>query len=130
LIYLDTSALAKLVIAEPESDPLRRFLSSFDEASLVTSALSRAELLRATLRHSQAAVEVAREVLDAVAELTITQSLLDAAGALEPATLRTLDAIHLASARELGDGLIHLVAYDRRLLDAARQVGLPTAAPT
>jgi predicted nucleic acid-binding protein len=129
VIYLDTSALVKLVALEAESAALRRFVAKADPSSLVTSALSRAELLRAAHRHGGQAVPKAREVLDAVATITITEALLDSAGSLAPATLRTLDAIHLTTALELGADLVALIAYDVRLLAAARDAGIPTLTP-
>ena len=130
MVYLDTSALAKLVIEEPESAALRDFLASRGERSRITSALARAELLRTAQRRGEPAVSKARDVLETIAELTLTRALLDRAGALAPEELRTLDAIHLASALELGGDLQHVVAYDRRLLEAARRIGVPALAPT
>lgn len=129
LYYFDTSALAKLVIEEPETAALYRFIAEQDPQRLVTSALARAELLRAAGRHGRTTREKAREVLDAVAEVTITESLLDSAGSLDPPSLRTLDAIHLATALELGRDLIAIVAYDARLLAAARHAAMPTLTP-
>jgi predicted nucleic acid-binding protein len=128
--YLDTSALAKLVVREVETEALRGLLAATDPNDLVTSALTRAELLRAAYRYDNEALRKAREVLDGIAEITITKSLLDAAGTIGPSSLRTLDAIHLVSALELGGDLAALVAYDERLLDAAVHVGVPTLTPT
>ncbi len=129
MVYLDTSALAKLVIEDPESAALRDVLSSGGERSRITSALARAELLRAAQRRGEPAVDKARDVLDTLAEITLIQALLDRAGALAPAELRTLGAIHLASVLELGGELQHLITYDRRMLEAARSLGVPTLAP-
>jgi predicted nucleic acid-binding protein len=128
--YLDTSALAKLVVQEGESEALRGLLATTDPDDFVTSALARAELLRAAYRYDDEALRKAREVLDGIAAITLTESLLDAAGTIGPPSLRTLDAIHLVSALELGGDLTALVAYDERLLDAASQVGAPTLTPT
>ena len=129
MIYLDTSALVKLVVEEPETRALRRFVAQADPRTLVTSALSRAELLRAAQRRDEPTVRKAREVLDGVAEITITEGLLDSAGAMQPSTLRTLDAIHLATAMELGAELTVFVAYDARLLAAARGASVPILTP-
>lgn len=130
MVYLDTSALVKLVVSEADSAALRRFISRVDPQSLVTSALTRAELLRAALRRNAASVQKARDVLEGVATITITEALLDSAGLIEPSGLRTLDAIHLVTAIELGTDLRQFVAYDARLLAAAREAGLPTLAPS
>jgi predicted nucleic acid-binding protein len=129
MIYLDTSALVKLVVEEAETAALRRFVAQADPRKLVTSALSRAELLRAAQRRDEPTVRKAREVLDGLAEITITEALLDSAGARQSSTLRTLDAIHLATAMELGAELSVLVAYDARLLGAARGASVPTLTP-
>jgi predicted nucleic acid-binding protein len=129
MIYLDTSALVKLVVEEPETVALRRFIAQADPRKLITSALSRAELLRAAQRRDEPTVRKTREVLDGLAEITITEALLDSAGSMQPTTLRTLDAIHLATALELGAELSVLVAYDVRLLGAARGASVPTLTP-
>lgn len=129
MIYLDTSALVKLVVEEAETAALRRFIAGVDQQSLITSALSRAELLRAAHRQGSDTLAKAREVLDAITAITINEALLDAAGAIQPPTLRTLDAIHLATAAELGAELRGFVAYDTRLLAAARQAAIPTLTP-
>jgi predicted nucleic acid-binding protein len=128
--YLDTSALVKLVVVEPETRALRHFLSGVEPNALITSALARAELLRAARRRDELTLRTARELLDAIAAVTINESLLEHAGSLEPLTLRTLDAIHLATALELGADLSALVAYDARLLAAAAAAAVPTLSPT
>lgn len=129
MFYLDTSALVKLVVEEAETEALQRFIAGIDQEMLITSALSRTELLRAAQRRDVDTVEKAREVLDAIAAITITQALLDSAGVMAPSTLRTLDAIHLASATELGAELRGFVAYDARLLAVAAQAGIQTITP-
>jgi hypothetical protein len=127
--YIDTSALVKLVVREPETDALRRLLARVDPRQVVTGAIARAELLRAARRRDEATVSKAREVLDAVARLTLTEARLDRAGTLDPPVLRTLDAIHLAGALELGPSLTALVAYDERLLAAAAANAIPVVSP-
>jgi predicted nucleic acid-binding protein len=126
--YLDTSALVKLVVAEPETPALTAWLRSADRR-LVSSDLARTELLRAVRRSSPANLVQARAVLGAVDLLALHPALLEQAALLDPATLRTLDALHLASALALGDDLEGVVAYDERLVGAARSVGLTTHAP-
>jgi predicted nucleic acid-binding protein len=129
LYYLDTSALVKLVVVESETKALRKYIADLDPSDLVTSAITRAELLRAASRQGTSVVIKARDVLDGIAEITITRALLDQAASLQPATLRTLDAIHLATALEIGTALRRFVAYDARLLGAAVQANLPTLTP-
>ncbi|HZI97585.1 MAG TPA: type II toxin-antitoxin system VapC family toxin [Actinomycetales bacterium] len=125
--YLDTSALAKLVSREVETDTLRHFLA---DTTVVTSAIARTELLRVGLRLGERQVATADAVLSGVAEVAVTRDRLDRAGRLPPAPMRSLDALHLVTALDLGADLDVLVAYDERLLDAARQHGLTTASPS
>lgn len=129
MYYLDTSALAKLVVEEPETQALMEFIDQAETEALVTSALTRAELLRVAKRRDEHAVDGARRVLDGVAQITLTTGLLDRAGTLDPPLLRTLDVIHLATALELGPDLVAFVAYDRRLLEAAQALEIPTLSP-
>jgi predicted nucleic acid-binding protein len=126
--YLDTSALVKVVVAEPETEALTAWLAAADD-SPVTCDLTRAELLRAVRRAAPDRAVRARLVLDSLDLLSVTSATYDAAGRLEPATLRTLDALHLAAALELGDDLRTLVTYDERLAAAAQAHGVPVAAP-
>ncbi len=127
-IYLDSSAIVKLVVAEPESAALRRYLRR--RRVLVSSGLARAEVARALLPLSEQAVRRGREVLAGLELIRVSDRILAAAGALLPPELRTLDAIHLATALELGGDLARLVTYDERLLGAAGAVGCPVAAPS
>lgn len=127
--YLDSSALVKLVVPEPESERLLAHLAAGGDA--VSSALSAVEVSRAAARSGIGAEAAPRiEELLATLELRrIDADIIDAARTLEPAEIRTLDAIHLATAIELAAELDELVAYDERLLDAAARHGLATAAP-
>lgn len=127
IVYLDSSAIVKLVVREPETAALRRFLRRRN--SLVSSALARAEVLRAVMPHGDKATKTAEAALGRLELLRINDRVLRAAGSLPPAGLRTLDAIHLASALMLKDNLSHVVCYDERFADAARECGLSTAAP-
>lgn len=127
MLYLDTSALTKLVLPEPESAVLRSFLE--EGSVVVTSALTRTELTRAAMRHGAGNTDAVSTVLSVVAFVSLRDELLDAAGRLAPTRLRSLDAIHLASALTLRDDLDAFVAYDARLVDAAAALGLPVASP-
>ena len=128
MIYLDSSALVKLVVLEPESAALRHYLQEHSER--VSSALARVELCRALRRTgaSEATLQRADHVLARVALVAMDDPLLRAAAALSPSGLRSLDALHLATALSL-DGLVAVVTYDQRLDDAAAQAGLAVAAP-
>jgi predicted nucleic acid-binding protein len=126
-VYLDSSAIVKLVVAEAESRQLARYLRN--QPARVSCALARVEVLRAVRPHGDAAVGRARRLLARISMLRLDDVLLDAAAALDGATLRSLDAIHLAAAQTLGDGLAEVVTYDRRMADAARGLGLVVSAP-
>jgi uncharacterized protein len=126
VIYLDTSALVKLVRTEAETDDLVAWLG--ERADLVTSSLARVELMRALREEDEAEKRQAATILVDIDQVPMTFDLLDAAGAL-PQPVRSLDAIHLASAIRLRDVLEAFVAYDKRLLAAADEVGLLTVAP-
>lgn len=126
MYYLDTSALVKLVFAEDESAALDEFVASNDVA---TSALSRVELRRVALRFSPAQLPSCEELLASCFQVLLTPGLLDRAGIAQPVSLRSLDAIHLTSALTLDADLEAFVAYDVRLLTAAKKAGLPVAAP-
>ncbi|CAN5148954.1 hypothetical protein BH23ACT9_BH23ACT9_17280 [soil metagenome] len=127
--YYDTSALAKLVLAEDETEALRGWLGDRHDITAVTSDLARTELMRAARRVDASLLGRVREVLDALTIVEIPSALFAAAGRLEPVTMRSLDAIHLAAALDLGDDLDMLVAYDDRLLAAARRHGIPISSP-
>jgi uncharacterized protein len=127
--YLDTSALVKLVVAEPETAALRAWLRAADRQP-VASDLARTELLRTVRRAAPKRLLQARAVLDSITLTEITASLFEEAGRLEPTTLRTLDAIHLVAALDLGDDLDSLVTYDERLAEAAALNGVPVTAPS
>lgn len=125
--YLDSSALVKLAVREPESAALRRYLDR--RRPLVSSALARTEVMRALLPLGPEAARRGRDVLARVELLRVSDRVLDAAGVLSPTDLRSLDAIHLASAEQLGSDLRGLVTYDERLASAAAGRGLRVIRP-
>ncbi len=127
-LYLDGSAFVKVVVEEAESAALRAFLAA-SGARRVSSALLRAEALRAVRHLGPDALSIVREGLRRVDLIGIDDRILDSAGILDPRVLRTLDAIHLATALAVGDDLDAIVTYDERMIAAARLVGLTTAIP-
>ena len=130
MVYLDSSAVVKLVVPEPESPALRRYLAHRHER--IASALVRVEVLRALRRAHRAehgTLSKAEQVLERIALVAVDEPVLRAAGALEPKQLRSLDAIHLATALSL-DGLKAVITYDQRFQEATMKAGLDVAAPT
>jgi len=127
--YLDSSAFVKLIVAEPESQALRRAIARWPQHA--SSALLRAETIRALRRSGNThQVPAARRLLRAVAMIRVDEPLLDRAADLEPGELRTLDAIHLAAALEIGQDLGVMLAYDSRLIAAAQAYGLAVESPS
>ena len=126
--YLDTSAAVKLVVEEPGSKALRSWLGE-QAAQIVSSDLLRTELLRATRRCAPEQMPQARAVLAALTLLSMSSATCDRAGSVDPHELRSLDALHLAVALELGDELEGLITYDVRQGAAARAFGLDVIAP-
>lgn len=129
LLYLDASALVKLVVVEAESDALTSFLG--DWSSWVSSALAVVEVGRAARRASEdpAVHRRAEEVVAALGLVPVDVELLRRASVLDGG-IRSLDAVHLASALSLGADLGAMVVYDRRLADAAAAAGVRVASPS
>jgi uncharacterized protein len=126
--YLDSSAIIKLAIREPESLALQRYLRR--RRPLVASALARTEVLRALLPAGENAVASGRKVLTRLDLVKINNRVLDDAASLLPAQVRSLDAIHLATAGLLGDDLGALITYDPRMAEAAKLSGYHVIAPS
>ena len=128
-VYLDSSALVKLVVLEPESAALRGFLRT--HALRISSALAEVEVPRALLRAGYGAPEGRRatQILARVALVDVDSRILRSAAALMPRDLRSLDAIHLATALSLGQDLAGIVTYDQRLSNAAADADLAVWAP-
>ncbi|BBZ49330.1 type II toxin-antitoxin system VapC family toxin [Mycobacterium heidelbergense] len=125
-IYLDSSAIVKLAVREPESDALRRYLRT--HRPRVSSALARTEVMRALLRQGESARKAGRRALAGLDLLRLDNRVLDLAGGLLPFDLRSLDAIHLATAQRLGADLGRLCTYDDRMRDAAEALGMTVIA--
>lgn len=128
VLYLDSSALVKLVVDEPQSVALTRELR--DEPTVVSSALARVEVPRAVRIQTQGDADAEAEahaLVDSCRLVALRDPVLDEAAALASADLRTLDAIHLASARQVAPESV--VTYDQRLAEAAIAARLPVLAP-
>jgi predicted nucleic acid-binding protein len=129
-LYLDSSAIVKLVQREAESNALRRFLRRHRDDRRVTSALARVEVVRAISGGGPAAIAHARRQLARVDEIAIARDLLDTAATIAPGErLRSLDAIHLASAQALAPDLRAVVTYDQRMAAAGHTLGMTIEAP-
>lgn len=125
--YIDTSAVVKLIRKEPETPALRRWLRG---KRWIGSDLLRTELRRVGLRGGgTASSQRAERLLREIDLITLSPELYDAAGALKPATLRSLDALHLTAALSLGDDLSGVIAYDLALARAARSIGVAVVSP-
>ncbi len=129
MIYFDTSALIKLVFDEAESAALAEWLTIRADVPKVSSELSSIELLRTCRRVDEDAVEGAHLLLGGIDILPIDRAIIERAASLVPTELRSLDAIHLASALSVKASLTALVAYDVRLCSAAAQAGIEVVSP-
>jgi predicted nucleic acid-binding protein len=127
-IYFDTSALAKLVLNEPESAELSRFVEG-SASQPVSSVISDVEMVRAVLRSDPSLLDLALEVLAQLVLLPVLDSIRLRAAYLAPASLGSLDALHLATALEIQADLKLVVSYDNRLLEAAGLAGFEVVSP-
>jgi hypothetical protein len=125
--YVDSSALVKTVIEEPESGALMRWLG--DKDRLTACDLVRVEVVRAVRVSDPAAVPRARQVVRTLTLVRLDDDLYESAAELDPPLLRTLDAIHLAAATSIGPDLAGIVTYDERLAAGARVLGVAVQAP-
>jgi len=130
MIYLDSAAVVKLVHAEADSQALRRWLSAQADLAWTSSVLVEIETVRALARHAPDALARLPPVLDLIDTVDLQPRIRRLALTLTPASVRSLGAIHLATALHLGSQLAWLVTYDKRLADAATNAGLPVSAPT
>jgi uncharacterized protein len=126
-VYVDTSAIGRVLLGEPDAPAVLRDLAGFDQH--IASRLLRIELRRLALRED--ALEAADRLLDGVALIPLDDAILAASETLAPATVATLDAIHLATALRLATAgvLDTVMTYDRRLADRAAHHGLQVLAP-
>lgn len=130
-VYLDSSAIVKVVVQEPGWQALEAYLR--DHAARAVSRIASVEVARALARiyglDANAVAERLRFAFQRLIVIEFDTEVASAAAQIRPATLRSLDSIHLASAAELGDDLVAVVTYDARMLTAAKELGFPTASP-
>ncbi len=127
MIYLDASALVSLVTGRPYATELREFLAQSPEMPMGTSTIGFIETVR-TIDQVGSYPTAMQDLVAAFTEILVTDEIREWAARL-PGGVRTLDAIHIASAQAIGDELAFLVSYDKRMLDIAHSVGVPVAAP-
>jgi predicted nucleic acid-binding protein len=127
LIYLDTSALFKLVRREVETDALSAWLLERVDMPKISSALTRVELLQATRRLDSSPVGIATALLAGIDVVPISAVVIDVASELDD--VRSLDAIHLASALSINDGSLVMITYDARLREASLRIGVSVETP-
>jgi predicted nucleic acid-binding protein len=129
MIYLDSAAVVKLVHAEAESRALREWLDDRAETGWISSVLTEIESFGALARYAPEAISRLPAVLDLIDLVELEPPVRILAQTVKPATVRSLDAIHLGTALHARPALTSFVTYDKRLLDAARAAGLPTDSP-
>jgi predicted nucleic acid-binding protein len=127
ILYLDSSAIVKLVVHEPETAGLRRLLRSWPER--VSSVIARVEVARAARRVSASAARRAEAVLARLALVELDEEVIKRAAGLDPPAPRTIDAIHLATVLSLGQDLGAFCAYDPRLAEVASALDVQNLAP-
>ena len=129
MFYLDASAAAKLVLAEDDSDAMKEWIEATD-AVIVSSDLLRTELLRTIRRHVPAQLSQGRALLESITLIALSRNDYESAAMLGPPVLRSLDALHLASAVDVGgDELTAIITYDLRMIEAARAMSIAVVSP-
>jgi predicted nucleic acid-binding protein len=121
--------MVKLALAEPESAALTSWLAERSDQALVSSALIRTEVLRAIWRAEPGAIPRGQRIIRRIQRVSLTYDVMDNAATVPPQGLGVAGAIHLASALAIRRDLTAFVAYDMRLIDAAKEAGLPVANP-
>lgn len=129
MIYLDSAAIVKLVHAEAESAALRAWLDVRADTGWMSSVLTEIESFRALARYAPGAASRLPAVLDQIDLIGLDPPVRILAETVRPASVRSLDAIHLGTALHTRQVLTSFVTYDKRLLDAALAAGLPAEAP-
>jgi predicted nucleic acid-binding protein len=130
LIYLDTSAFLKMVLSEPQSAAFTTYLASIDAPEFISSALLAVEARRSVLRHDSSLLPRTDLALLRVEQIEVSAAVLETASRLPDPLLRTLDAVHVATALLIRDDIDVVITYDPRMQAAADAHGLSTASPT
>ena len=130
MIYLDSAAVVKLVREEQHSGELIQWINSHSDIALVSSALVEVEVPRALRRAAPQALVGVPAAIGRLFRVEIDATVRATAAAYPEPMLRSLDAIHLATAHEIRTDLSAFVCYDKRLQDSAHALGLPVEAPT
>lgn len=129
MIYIDSTAMLKLIAQAPETAALTDYLTARTDTVWFTCSLARAELLRTTASLPPAATQHAHHLLDGLDTVAMTDRLITAAAALNPPPQRTIDALHIAAALTAGTQLHTLITYDPELTDAANHHHITTTHP-
>ena len=129
MIYLDSSALLKLVFLEPETTELRQWVLDRAGLTLTSSELAKVEVQRGCRRVDVGLLPAARQLLSGISLIPLSGDVINQAGTLGDPNLRSLDALHLASALSVASELTAFVSYDRRLAAAAAAASLQTVVP-
>lgn len=130
MIYLDSSAMLKLLFEESESVALASWIAERAATPMVSSELAKVEVVRATRRLDAAVVPAARALVSQLDLIPLSSGMIEEATDVGEPLLRTLDAIHLASALSIRDELTAFVAYDHRLFTAAQDAGIEPISPS
>jgi len=128
VFYLETSAAVKLIVRETETEAMLAWAADH-AGNIVSSDLTRTELLRAVRRDAPDSADEAGRLLDRAHVVDLPTSVFARAAVLDPTILRTLDALHLAAAMEFGADIEGMVTYDDRLASAARVHGITVVSP-
>lgn len=128
MIYFDTSALVKLIVEEAESEYLERWLL-FNTELFTSSVIAQVELTRTCRRIGPDSMRAARQLVSDMPFVPLSPAVIRTAENVGTTMVRSLDALHLAAAIELGGELSWFVVYDKRLRDAAVLAGLPVVTP-
>ncbi len=129
MIYVDTSALLKRILAEPDSAALYDYLEQRRSQGLVSSILLTVEMRRVVQRGNPRLLPQVDLLLARVDQVDLSAAVIETAGRFPDPGLRSLDAIHLATALLLRDELTAVVSYDKRMVAVAHSEGLPVVSP-
>lgn len=128
LVYIDTSAVLKLIVSEPESPALQGWLRE-NKPRLLSSALVEVESIRACNRVSQEQMAQLALILEQIIQVPLSRSICRVAAVLQPVTLRSLDSLHLATALQLAEDIDAVLTYDQRMKESATLAGFRVASP-